>query len=261
MSGAGDVGSIPPGGGTPPLVGKVALVIGGTRGIRAAVSRRLAAAGAAVAMIYRDRNAEADAVADELRAHGSTVLALRADASDTASLIAAIDRTCAELGGLDILVTVAGLTITAPFDGYADDAFDRLFAINVGAPFVAATRAASRMPAGGRIVTIGSIVADRAPGATVALYAASKAALGGLTRGLARDFGAAGITVNLVQPGPIDTEGNPADGPHAAANRAPLAIKRHGTADEVAALVAFLVSADAGFITGATYNIDGGWSA
>ena len=114
---------------------------------------------------------------------------------------------------------------------------------------------------GGRIITIGSIVADRMPGPGGTLYAASKAALGGLTRGLARGLGARGITVNLIQPGPIDTERNPADGPNAAANREPLAILRHGRTDEVAGLVAYLASEQAGFITGSTYNIDGGWAA
>ena len=146
-------------------------------------------------------------------------------------------------------------------DAYADDAFDRIFALNVRAPFLASKTAAGVMTSGGRIITIGSIVADRMPGEGGTLYAASKSALGGMTRGLARDLGARRITANLVQPGPIDTERNPADGPNAAANRAPLAIPRHGTADEVAGLVAYLASPEAGFITGATYNIDGGWSA
>ena len=239
------------------LEGKAALVIGGTRGIGAAISRRLAADGATVAAVYGNRSE----AAEQLVAALPRAFALKADVSDAAALTAAIDQAHAQAGRLDILVSVAGLAVTGPPESYPADAFDRTFALNVRAPFTAAIRAAALMGEGGRIVTIGSIVADRTPGAGAALYAASKAALGGMTRGLARDLGARGITVNLVQPGPIDTERNPADGPDADANRAPLAIRRHGTPDEVAGLVAYLVSAGAGFITGATYNIDGGWSA
>ena len=243
------------------LAGKVALVVGGARGIGAAVSRRMAADGAAVAMIYLSRSADAEELAADLRGGGTEVLAIQADAGDPAALIAAIDTIVAHFGRLDILVNVAGMAINGPLDAYADDAFDRTFALNVRAPFVAARRAAAVMGAGGRIILIGSIVADRSPGGGVTLYAASKAALGGMTRGMARDLGAREITVNLVQPGPIDTERNPADGPNAELNRSPLAIRRHGTADEVAALVAYLAAPAAGFVTGAVYNIDGGWSA
>ncbi len=243
------------------LAGKVALVIGGTRGIGAAVSRRMIADGAFVAVIYLNRADEAQEFAGDLRSAGADLLAIQADVSDAEALLGAIDTVAEHFGRVDILVSVAGLAITGSIESYPEDAFDRVFAVNVRVPFVAAQRAAASMTAGGRIITIGSIVADRAPGSGVALYAASKSALGGLTRGLARDLGARDITVNLVQPGPIDTERNPADGPHAEANRSPLAIRRHGTTDEVAGLVSFLASPDAGFITGATYNIDGGWSA
>ena len=243
------------------LEGKVALVIGGTRGIGAAISRRMAADGASVAMIYMKRAADADNIASELSDNGVIVYMVQADVSDPAALIAAIGEIASHFGRLDVLVNVAGMAIVGPLDTYTDDAFDRIFALNVRAPFLAAQVASKAMPEGGRIITIGSIVADRIPGPGGTLYAASKSALGGLTRGLARDLGARGITANLIQPGPVDTERNPAAGPSAEANRVPLAIKRHGTPDEIAGLVAYLASPEAGFVTGSTYNIDGGWSA
>ena len=240
---------------------KVALVVGGTRGIGASISRRLAADGCAIAMIHRSRSAEAAHLAASLQGIRAQVLLVCADVSDPHALAAAIEQTLGHFGRIDILVNNAGLAITGPLDDYSLDDFERVFAVNVRAPFLASQRVAATMADGGRIITIGSIVADRMPGPGGTLYAASKAALGGLTRGLARDLGHRGITVNLVQPGPTDTERNPADGPAAAANRTPLAISRHGKPEEVAELVAYLASEAAAFVTGATYNIDGGWSA
>ena len=243
------------------LEGKVALVIGGSRGIGAAISRRMAADGASVGIIYLSRADEAERLATELRDQGGIVSIVQADVTEIVALNDAIDEIAGHFGKLDIVVSVARTAIVGPLETYADDAFDRSFSLNVRAPFLAAKKAASLMTNGGRIITIGSIVADRMPGAGGTLYAASKAALGGMTRGLARDLGEREITVNLVQPGPIDTERNPANGPNAADNRTPLAISRHGTPDEVASLVAYLASPEAGFVTVATYNIDGGWSA
>jgi 3-oxoacyl-[acyl-carrier protein] reductase len=240
---------------------KVALVIGGTRGIGAAISRRLAADGCAVAMVHLSRREEAANLAADIHANGAQALVLCADVSDPHALAASIDQTLEHFGRIDVLVNNAGLGVTGPLGDYTLDDFDKVFAVNVRAPFLSAQRVAATMGDGGRIITIGSIVADRIPGPGGTLYAASKAALGGLTRGLARDLGHRGITVNLVQPGPTDTERNPANGPAAAANRSPLAISRHGKPEEVAELVAYLASDAAAFVTGATYNIDGGWSA
>ncbi|MDB5669075.1 MAG: oxidoreductase [Alphaproteobacteria bacterium] len=243
------------------MQGKIALVVGGTRGIGAAIARRLAAEGATLALIHLGRTAEAGRLAAELEAGGAQLLLLKADVGDPSALSGAIDAAIARFGPVDILVNNAGIAVTGPLEDYRLEDFDRSFAVNVRAPFLAAQKVAAAMREGGRIITIGSVVADHMPGPGGTLYAASKSALGGLTRGLARDLGDRRITVNLVQPGPTDTERNPANGPNAADNRTPLAIRRHGKAEEIASLVAWLASDAAGFVTGATYDIDGGWCA
>ena len=239
--------------------GKSALVLGGSRGIGGGIARRLAREGAQVSITWLEREAPARALVEEVAAGGGRIVASRVDSRDPAALVAMVEE-MAERFGLDILVSNAGMAITGPLAEYPADAFDRIFALNVRAPFLAAQAAATLMADNGRIVIIGSISADRSPGPGGTLYSASKSALGGLTRGLARDLAPRGISVNLVQPGPVDTERNPADGPRAAEIHSLMAFARHGTVDEIAGLVAYLASPEAAFITGATYNIDGGWA-
>ena len=188
-------------------------------------------------------------------------LAIQADSADADAVVAAVERTVAELGGIDILVNNAGIAVMAPLDDYRLEDFDRTLAVNVRAAFVATQAAAKHMKTGGRIITIGSCNADRMPFAGGAVYAMSKAALVGLVKGLARDLGPRGITVNNVQPGPIDTDMNPADGDFADMLRKLMALPRYGTAEEIAALVAYLAGPEAGFVTGASLTIDGGFTA
>ncbi|HYE01383.1 MAG TPA: 3-oxoacyl-ACP reductase family protein [Alphaproteobacteria bacterium] len=243
------------------LAGKVALVTGGSRGIGAAIARRLAAEGAAVALTFQSNAAGAEAVALAIREAGGRALALRADAGDAAAAAGAVERTVAEFGRIDILVNNAGIARFAPVADMTLDDFDASFAVNVRAVWAAAKAAAAHMGEGGRIVTIGSVNADRMPVPGGAAYAMSKAAVAGLTRGLARDLGPRGITVNVVQPGPVDTDMNPADGPFAPTLLSLMAVKRYAEGDEIAGLVAYLAGPEAGFVTGAALTIDGGFAA
>ncbi len=238
-----------------PLAGKTAIVIGGTRGIGGAISRGLAAKGARVAMFYQNRGEDAERLAAEIGG-----LALQCDVSDVAAQDAAIDEALAHLGRLDILVCNAGLTITGALADYADDAFDRSFAINTRAPFYAGRKAAHVMADDGRVILIGSSIAETLPGPGATLYAASKAALAGMARGLARDLGERRITANLVNPGPIATERNPAGSDRGQVGSGPLVLKRYGTPEEVAALVVHLALPEGAYITGQVYNVDGGWT-
>ena len=232
--------------------GKTVLVLGGSRGIGAAIVRRFAADGSAVTFTDTGSQAAAEALAAET---GSRTL--RTDSADRDAVIA----TVRESGPLDVMVVNSGFAIFGDALDQDPDEIDRLFRVNIHAPYHASAEAARRMPSGGRIVVIGSVNGDRMPVPGMASYALSKSALQGLARGLARDFGPRGITINVVQPGPIDTDANPADGPMRDLMHSFMAIKRHGRPEEVAAMVAWLAGPEAGFVTGAMHTIDGAFGA
>ncbi len=243
------------------LHGKVALVTGGSRGIGAAIVQRLAGEGAHVALTYASSPERAAEVTRAAQAAGVKALAIQADSADAGAVVAAVERTVAELGGIDILVNNAGIASMAPLADFKLEDFDRTFAINVRAVFVAAQAAAKHMKEGGRIINIGSTNAERMPFAGGGVYAMSKSALQGLVQGLSRDLGPRGITINNVQPGPVDTELNPASGEFAESLKKLMALPRYGTVEEIASFVAYLASPEAGYITGANLLIDGGFAA
>nr|WP_026253192.1 SDR family oxidoreductase [Streptomyces sp. PsTaAH-124] len=241
--------------------GRVALVTGGSRGIGAATAVRLARAGADVALTYVNGKDAADEVVRTVRGLGRRAVALRADAADPAQASAVVDRAADALGTLDVLVNNAGVGVLGPVESLSLADVDRVLAVNVRAVFLACRAAAVRMADGGRIITIGTCMTQRVPGPGGTLYATGKSALTGLTKAFARELGARAITANLVHPGPIDTDMNPADGPLAPGQAAMTALGRFGTADEVASMVAFLAGADAAYVTGAEFAVDGGHAA
>lgn len=243
------------------LNGKVAFINGGSRGIGAASARRLASEGAKVAIGYSASAIAAEALVAEIEAAGGTAVAIRADAADAAALTKAIDSVAERFGRLDILVNSAGVLLMGPLDQFSLEDFDKTVAVNVRAVFVAAKAAAVHMKEGGRIINIGSTNAQRMPFAGGAAYAMSKSALTGLVKGLARDLGGRNITVNNVAPGPIDTDMNPSTSDFATALHGLMALPRHGTPEEVAAMVSYLAGPEAGFVTGADLLIDGGFAA
>ena len=243
------------------LANKRALVTGGSRGIGAAIVRRLADEGAHVALTYVSNPAKADETVQAARAFGVKALAIQADSADAAAVEAAVEKTVSELGGIDILVNSAGIAVIAPLDDYRLEDLDRTLAVNVRAVFVATQAAVKHMQPGGRIINIGSCNAERMPFAGGGVYAMSKAALVGLVKGLARDLGPRGITINNVQPGPVDTDMNPATSDFAKMLIQLMALPRYGTGDEIASLVAYLASSEAGYVTGASLTIDGGFTA
>lgn len=240
------------------LASKRALVTGGSRGIGAATALRLAQDGADVALTYVRARDKAEAVADKIRALGRRAVVLQADGADPVALAAAVDKAAAELGGLDILVNNAGIWHYGEVGSWDFEEIDQVIAVNVRAVIVASQAAAKHLPDGGRIITTGSCLAERVMEPGIALYAMSKAALIGFTKGLARDLGSRGITVNVVHPGSTDTDMNPADGEHAEAQRLRMAIPRFGKAGDIAGLIAYLASEEGRFITGAGIAIDGG---
>ncbi|MEU9115054.1 SDR family oxidoreductase [Streptomyces sp. NPDC048483] len=247
--------------GARPLGGKVALVTGGSRGIGAEIAARLAAEGAAVVLTYRSRKDLAEQVVERIAEAGGRAWGVRADSADPEAVWAAVAGVADRLGRLDILVNNAGINVVGPFEGISVEDVDRVLRTNVRGPFLVTQAAAPHLSEGGRIISIGSCLAERVvlPGST--LYATSKAALIGLTRTLARELGPRGITANLVQPGPIDTDMNPADGDGAPAQAGLTSLGSYGQACDVAATVAHLAGEGGRFITGATITVDGGFAA
>lgn len=243
------------------LAGKVALVTGGSRGIGAAIALRLAGAGAAVVITYAQAKDRADEVVEAITSRGGRGVAVEADNTDADAVVGAVDRTVAEFGRIDVLVNNAGIF---PF-GLIDDVplaeVDRTLAVHTRAVYLASQAAVRHMTDGGRVISIGSTFADRVPQARVTLYSMSKSALTGFTKGLARDVGPRGITANLVHPGPIDTDMNPADAPDAEGQLPLIALGHFGEASDVAETVAFLAGPGGRHITGAAITVDGGSNA
>ena len=243
------------------LDGKVALVTGGARGIGAGIAKRLAADGAAVALTYASSADKARQVVDDITAAGGTAVAIRADSAVEADVIDSIAETVRHLGRLDILVNNAGGGGFVTIDEMSTADIDRMLAVNVRAAIIAIREALRHLGPGGRIINIGSINAERVPFAGISVYAASKGAIAGLTTGLARELAPKEITINNVQPGPVNTDLNSPDGPAAPHMFAAMALDRFGDAGEIGAFVSFLAGPESGFITGANLNIDGGFTA
>ena len=242
------------------LTGKVALVTGGSRGIGAAIARRLAKDGADVAFSYAASPERAEQVVKEIESHGVRGFAVKADQGDAGQVVRLVTSVHEHFGRLDILVNNAGSYVTGAVDDAAADiaAFDRQFAVNVKGVATAVRTAAPLLTDGGRVISIGTIFASRSPIPGIGDYAASKAAVAAYTRSWARDLGPRGITVNVIQPGAINTEMNPETGDHASMLVALAALGRYGQPDEIAGVAAFLAGPDASYVTGATINVDDG---
>jgi len=243
------------------LSNKSALVTGASRGIGAAIAKRLAADGARVAITYTRGAEAAAAVVTAIEAAGGKAIAIQADATDPRAVQAAVDQTVAAFGGLDILVNNAGTAIPKPFEEQSLDEIDQMLALNIRGVFIATQAALKHIGAGGRIITIGSCVGEKMGTPGLVAYAATKGAVKMFTQGLSREVGPRGITVNNVQPGPIDTDLNPAAGDWATPQIENTALKRYGHVDDIAAMVAFVAGPEASYITGASLTVDGGTNA
>jgi 3-oxoacyl-[acyl-carrier protein] reductase len=240
---------------------KVALITGGSRGIGAAIAKRLAADGADVAITYSKGADAAASVVKEIERAGGKALAIQADAADAGAIKGAVDKTVSTFGGIDVLVNNAGTVVPKRFEDTTLEELDRLFDINVRGTLIATQAALKHMKSGGRIIMIGSCVGERMMTPGLVPYSATKGAVKMFSQGLSREVGSRGITVNNIQPGPIDTDLNPAAGDWAPSQKAATALDRYGSVDEVAALVSFVAGPEASYITGANLTVDGGTNA
>jgi 3-oxoacyl-[acyl-carrier protein] reductase len=244
-----------------PLAGRRALVTGGSHGIGEAIVRRLVSDGADVVFTYTSSAARASDLANELSAAGASVIAVQADSGDGEAVSRAVQHTAEIFGGIDVLVNNAGVTYRATVEQYPLEQFDRLVAVNVRGVFVAIRAVVPHMRPGGRIITVGSVNEVRVPMSGIAVYSMTKAAVAGLTRGLARELGDRGITVNNVAVGPTDTDMNPDDGGDVSdLHRGLTAVARYGQPAEIAGAIAYLASPEAAFITGSSWFVDGGYT-
>jgi 3-oxoacyl-[acyl-carrier protein] reductase len=243
------------------LINKVALVTGGSRGIGAAIAKRLAADGANVAITYTKGADAASSVVKAIEQTGRKAIAIQADATDADAVGSAVEKTVSTFGPIDVLVNNAGTAIPKTFEETTLEELDRMIDLNVRGTFVATQAVLKHMKNGGRIIMIGSCVGERMMTPGLAAYSATKGAIKMFTQGLSREVGSRGITVNNIQPGPIDTDLNPAAGDWAAPQKALTSLGRYGQADEVAALVAFVAGPEASYITGANLTVDGGTNA